>query len=72
MACIGKLAEAAPEFVRAESVAKAGVLVALPALLGQGLLDVGEKMYGALSNDFFGLKSILLSLLSAGPKSYFL
>ena len=61
MACIGKLAEAAPEFVRAESVAKAGVLVALPALLGQGLLDVGEKVYGALSNSFFGLKSMLLS-----------
>lgn len=61
MACIGKLAEAAPEFVRAESVAKAGVLVALPALLGQGLLDVGEQVYGALSNGFFGLKSILLS-----------
>jgi hypothetical protein len=61
MACIGKLAEAAPEFVRAESVAKAGVLVALPALLGQGLLDVGEKVYGALNNSFFGLKSVLLS-----------
>jgi hypothetical protein len=61
MARIGKLPEAAPEFERAESVAKAGVLVALPALLGQGLLDVGEKVYGALSNGFFGLKSILLS-----------
>jgi hypothetical protein len=61
MARLGKLAEAAPEFVRAESVAKAGVLVALPALLGQGLLDVGHMVYGALSNGFFGLKSILLS-----------
>ena len=61
MAQAGKLVEAAPEFVPAESVAKAGVLVALPALLGQGLLEVGEKVYGALNNGFFGLTSILLS-----------
>jgi transposase len=61
LAHAGKLAEAAPEFVPAESVAKAGVLVALPALLGQGLVEVGHKVYGALSNGFFGLTSILLS-----------
>ena len=57
----GKLVEAAPEFVPAESVAKAGVLVALPALLGQGLLEVGQEVYGALRNGFFGLTATLLS-----------
>ena len=61
MARLGKLAEAAPEFEPAESVAKAGVLVALPALLGQGLLEVGQKVYGSLNNGFFGLRSMLLS-----------
>ena len=40
----GKLAEAMPQFEPAESVANAGVLVALPALLGQGLVDVGQDV----------------------------
>ncbi len=48
LAPLGKLVEAAPEFEPAESVAKAGVLVALPALLGQGLVDVGQQVYGGL------------------------
>lgn len=61
LAHAGKLVEAAPEFESAESVAKAGVLVALPALLGQGLIEVGQEVYGALRNGYFGLTSILLT-----------
>jgi hypothetical protein len=61
LAHAGKLVEAAPEFESAESVAKAGVLVALPALLGQGLIEVGQGVYGALRNGYFGLTSILLT-----------
>jgi hypothetical protein len=61
LAQLGKLPEALPQFEAAQSVAKAGVLVALPALLGQGLIDVGEKVYGALRNGYFGLTSVLLS-----------
>ena len=61
LAHAGKLVEAAPEFEPAESVAKAGVLVALPALLGQGLIEVGQGVYGALRNGYFGLTSILLT-----------
>ena len=57
----GKLAEAMPQFEPAESVANAGVLVALPALLGQGLVDVGQDVYGALKNGYFGLASTLLA-----------
>ena len=38
----GQLAEAPPRFEAAETVAGAGVLLALPALLQQGLLDVTE------------------------------
>ena len=33
----------------------------VPALLGQGLLEVGERVYGSLKNGYFGLTSILLS-----------
>ena len=61
LAQLGKLSEAMPRFEPAESVAKAGVLVALPALLGQGLVDVGQQVYGALKNGYFGLTSMLLS-----------
>jgi hypothetical protein len=60
LARAGMLQEAAPQFAASEAVPKAGVLVALPALLGQGLLEAG-KVYGALSGGFYGLTSILLT-----------
>jgi len=63
LARMGKLKEAPPEFAAAESVAGAGVLVALPALAGQGLYEVGERVYGALKNGYFGLVSMLTTLV---------
>ena len=62
LASTGKLAEAQAEFEFAESVPNAGVLLALPALLEQGLIDVGERVYGRLRNGFFGLRSVLFTL----------
>ncbi len=50
LAPTGLLVEAVPRFDAAESVAKAGVLVALPALLGQGLVEVGQQLYGSLKH----------------------
>jgi len=44
------LGEALPRFDAAESVAKTGVLVALPALLGQRLIEVGQQLYGSLTD----------------------
>ena len=61
LACSGKLTEAAPEFHAAEAVPGAGVLLALPALLEQGLVEVGQEVFGALRNGFFGLRSVLLT-----------
>jgi len=61
LACTGKLIEAAPEFHAAEAVPGAGVLLALPALLEQGLLEVTQDVFGALRNGFFGLRSVLLT-----------
>ena len=58
----GKLPEAAPEFQATEAVAGAGVLLALPALLGQGLVEVAQEVLGPLRNGFFGLRSVLLTL----------
>ena len=61
LAPLGLIGEALPEFEAAESVAKAGVLVALPALLGQGLLEVGDAVYGKLKNGYYGLGTMLLA-----------
>jgi len=61
LAPTGLVAEAKSQFVPAESVGKAGVLVALPALLGQGLVEVGEAVYGRLINGYYGLTSMLLA-----------
>ena len=61
LACAGTLVEAAPVFQSAEAVPGAGVLLALPALLEQGLLDVGQAVYGGLRHGFFGLRSVLLT-----------
>jgi transposase len=60
LAQAGLLAEAEPVFEPAQAVAKAGVLVALPALLGQGLIEVGQEVYGAVRKGYFGLSSMLL------------
>jgi len=61
LAHAGLLVEAEPVFEPAQAVAKAGVLLALPALLGQGLIDVGRDVYGALKNGYFGLNATLLT-----------
>ena len=61
LAPTGRLLEALPQFSACESVAKAGVLVALPALLGQGLVDVGQQVYSGLQKGYYGLTSMLLT-----------
>ena len=62
-ASLGQLREALPRFVPAEAVNMAGALLALPAILDTGLLAVGEKVFGQLKNGFYGLRSVLLTLV---------
>ena len=62
LAARGKLAEAAPYFEASSTVANAGALLALPAMLELGLLEVGAQVYGSLRNGFYGLRSTLLCL----------
>lgn len=62
LARVGKLEEAVPEFESSMAVAHGGTLVALPALLELGLLDVAQKAYGSLKNGFYGLRSTFLCL----------
>lgn len=61
LAHAGLLVEAETVFEPAQAVAKAGVLVALPVLLGQGLIEVGREVYGALKNGYYGLNATLLT-----------
>jgi hypothetical protein len=60
-AAAGVLVEAVPRFEAAEGVAKAGVLLALPALIEQGLLEVGRQVYGKLADGYYGLATMLLT-----------
>jgi len=62
LASAGQLEEAPVHFEAAESVPGAGVLLALPGLLSQGLLEVSDEVYAGLKNGFFGLHSVLLTL----------
>jgi transposase len=62
LARLGQLAEAAPWFVAAEAVRYGGALLALPALLTQGLVDAGDQAYGSLKKGFYGLRATLLVL----------
>ena len=62
LAATGHLAEAAPVFEAAEAIPAAGVLLALPALLQQGLVEIPKEVFGALRNGFFGLQSVVLTL----------
>jgi len=63
LAAVGLLPEAAPSFTAAESVAKAGILVALPAVVAQGLYEVSNQVYGALKNGYYGLNVVLSTLV---------
>jgi hypothetical protein len=60
-AAMGQLAAAPIEFQTACDVPQGGVLLALPALLAQGLLRYSPQMY-QLPEGFYGLDSIFLLL----------
>jgi hypothetical protein len=63
LASQGKLKQAQAHFQAMEAVANAGVLLALPAALGEGLLSCAERIYKPLKAGFYGLQSTLLCLL---------
>jgi len=60
-AAMGKLASAPTEFQTAYDVPQGGVLLALPALLAEGLLRYSPQMYH-LPDGFYGIDSIFLLL----------
>ena len=63
LAYLGLLDDAAPLFRPGLRVTHAGVLLALPALIESGVLELARRVYGSLGPAFYGLRTTLLTLL---------
>lgn len=63
LAHLGLLDDAAPMFRDGSQVPGVGVLLAIPALVESGLLRISRKLYGEIGPAFYGLRTILLTLL---------
>ena len=61
----GELAEAAPCICPGASLPLAGALVILPALTATGLLECFEEIYGRARAAFYGLRSLVLTVVFA-------
>lgn len=61
-AAFGMIQQAPVIFETSHNVCNAGVIVLLPALLAQGLLHSGEKVYNSLEAGYYGLQHILILL----------
>jgi len=61
LAAMGLLDDALPVFAPARSLPRAGVLLAIPALVASGLLATAEKIYGSLGPAFYGLRTTLVA-----------
>ena len=63
LASQGLLADAVPLFADAEHLPRAGVLLAVPLLIGQQVLPVFERVYGSLFPSFYGLRTLVVTLI---------
>jgi transposase len=65
LARTGLLDDAVPLFADAECVPRAGALLAVPLLVGHGLIETFAKVYGSLHPSFYGLRTIVVTLFLA-------
>lgn len=63
LARLGKLNDAAPLFASGDSVPRAGVLLAVPALIKTGVFDCAQAVYGDIGPAFYGLRTTILTML---------
>src|SRR5882762_4466282 len=61
LAAMGLLHDALPVFAPTPNLPRAGVLLAIPALVASGLLSMAEKIYGSLGPAFYGLRTTLVA-----------
>jgi hypothetical protein len=59
----GFLADAAPLFASTEHLPRAGILLAVPLLVRNGVLSVFQTLYGSLHPSFYGLRTLVMTLL---------
>ena len=63
LAALGLLDDAAPLFRDGEHVARAGVLLALPAIAAIGVVDTARDVYGSIGPAFYGLRTTMVALV---------
>jgi len=63
LACMGLLNDAAPVFESRPRVANAGVLLAIPALVDSGVIEIADDLYGSIGPAFYGLRTTVVTLL---------
>jgi len=62
LARLGLLADAVPLFAQAESLPRAGVLLAVPLLVRHGLIETFAQVYHSVGPAFYGLRTIVVTL----------
>ncbi len=65
LARLGWLDDAVPLFADHECLPRAGALLAVPLLVGHGLIQGFVKVYGSLHPSFYGLRTIVVTLFLA-------
>lgn len=63
LACLGLLDDAAPIFRTGARVPRAGVLLALPALVASGVFTCARQIYGTIGPAFYGLRTSFVAML---------
>jgi transposase len=63
LAAMGLIEDAAPVFAPAESRPRAGVLLAIPALVASDVLPVARQIYGSIGPAFYGLRTTLVAYI---------
>jgi transposase len=59
----GLLADAVPLFANVDHLPRLGVLLAIPVLVAQGVLGVFQAVYGSLCPSFYGLRTLVVTLV---------
>ena len=63
LACAGLLNDAAPLLACGDNIPRAGVLLAIPALLKTGVFDCAKAVFNDIGPAFYGLRTTILTLL---------
>jgi prepilin-type processing-associated H-X9-DG protein len=63
LASMGLIEDAAPVFAHAESLPRAGVLLAVPPFVASEVLSVAHKIYGTIGPAFYGLRTTLVAYI---------